>query len=81
MPAFAKTTSQFVVAAPGSDGWFEIIGVVRDVPNSGLREPSAPSMYIPYTLMLGDSVTLVIKTQRDPRTMIRTIREQVRNSP
>jgi len=37
VPAFAKTTSQFVVAAPGSDGWFEIIGVVRDVPNSGLR--------------------------------------------
>jgi hypothetical protein len=64
--------------APGSDGLFEIIGVARDVPNSGLRQPPAPLMYIPYTLMLGDQATLVVRTDGDPLAMTRTIQEKVR---
>ena len=66
------------VAAPGSDGWFEIIGVVGDTPNVGLHEPPAPSIYVPYTLMLGDSVNVILRTSRDPLSMTRSIREAVR---
>ena len=78
MPDYIKSPSPFWRAAPGSDGWFEIIGVAGDTPNVGLHEPPAPSIYVPYTLMLGDSVNVILRTSRDPLSMTRSIREAVR---
>ena len=78
MPDFAKPPNAFWRAAPGSDGWFEIIGVAGDTPNVGLREPPAPAIYVPYTLMLGDSVNVILRTRQDPLAMTRAIREAVR---
>jgi ABC-type antimicrobial peptide transport system permease subunit len=78
VPEFAKSTSQFVLAAPGTDGWIEIVGVVGDTPNAGLREPPAPAMYTPYTMMLGDMATVAIRTAVDPLTLARGVRERVR---
>jgi len=49
-----------------------------DTPNVGLREPPAPAMYIPYTMMLGDIATFAIRTTPDPLAMVRSIREQIR---
>ncbi len=78
MPDYIKSPSPFWRAAPGSDGWFEIIGVAGDTPNVGLHEPPAPSIYVPYTLMLGDSVNVILRTSHDPLSMTRSIREAVR---
>ncbi len=52
--------------------------MVGDTPNVGLHEPPAPSIYVPYTLMLGDSVHVILRTNRDPLSMTRSIREAVR---
>jgi hypothetical protein len=78
MPDYVKSPTYFRLAAPGSDGWFEIIGVVGDTPNVGLHEPPAPSIYVPYTLMLSDSLNVILRTSRDPLSMTRSIREAVR---
>jgi hypothetical protein len=78
MPAYIRSGAYFRLAAPGSDGWFEIIGVVGDTPNVGLHEPSAPSIYVPYTLMLTDTVNVILRTSHDPLSMTRSIREAVR---
>jgi predicted permease len=78
MPEYIKSPTYFRLAAPGSDGWFEIIGVVGDTPNVGLHEPPAPSIYVPYTLMLSDSLNMILRTSRDPLSMTRSIREAVR---
>jgi predicted lysophospholipase L1 biosynthesis ABC-type transport system permease subunit len=78
MPDYVKPPNPFRLAAPGSDGWFEIVGVVGDTPNVGLHEPPAPSIYVPYTLMLSDSLNVILRTSRDPRAMTRSIREAVR---
>jgi predicted lysophospholipase L1 biosynthesis ABC-type transport system permease subunit len=77
MPAYIQSTSNYRLPAPGSDGWFEIIGVVGDTPNVGLHEPPAPSIYVPYTLMLTDSVNVILRTSHDPLSMTRSIREAV----
>jgi predicted permease len=79
MPDFITSPSPYWRAAPGSDGWFEIIGVAGDTPNVGLHEPPAPSIYVPYTLMLGDSVNVILRTSHDPMPMTRSIREAVRS--
>jgi predicted permease len=65
------------LAAPGSDGWFEIIGVVGDTPNVGLHEPPTASIYVPYTLMLSDSLNVILRTSQDPLSMTRSIQEAV----
>jgi predicted permease len=78
MPDFLQSPSPFWRAAPGSDGWFEIIGVAGDTPDAGLHEPPAPSIYVPYTLMAGDAVNVILRTRHDPRSATRSIREAVR---
>lgn len=78
MPEYIKSPTYFRLAAPGSDGWFEIIGVVGDTPNVGLHEPPAPSIYVPYTLMLSDSLNVILRTSHDPLSMTRSVREAVR---
>jgi len=78
VPSYAASSSQFTLAAPGSDGWFDIVGIVGDTPNLGLHEPTAPALFVPHTLMLSDSATLILRTARDPLTMTRSIREAVR---
>jgi predicted permease len=78
MPDYVKPPNPFRLAAPGSDGWFEIVGVVGDTPNVGLHEPPAPSIYVPYTLMLSDSLNMILRTSRNPLAMTRSIREAVR---
>jgi len=66
-----------MLAAKGSNDWLEIVGVVGDTPNRGLREPVAPAVYLPYTLLMGDSMELVIRTESAPLTMVRAVREQI----
>ena len=78
MPEYLKSPTYFRLAAPGSDGWFEIVGVVGDTPNVGLHEPPAPSIYVPYTLMLSDSLNVILRTTHDSLSMTRSIREAVR---
>ncbi len=78
MPDYVTPPNPFRLAAPGSDGWFEIVGVVGDTPDVGLHEPPAPSIYVPYTLMLSDSLNVILRTSRDPLSMTRSIREAVR---
>lgn len=78
MPEYIQSPRYFRLPAPGSDGWFEIIGVVGDTPNVGLHEPPAPSIYVPYTLMLSDSLNVILRTSHDPLSMTRSIREAVR---
>jgi predicted permease len=77
MPDYVKPPNPYRLAAPGSDGWFEIVGVVGDTPNVGLHEPPAPSIYVPYTLMLSDSLNVLLRTSPDRLAMIRSIREAV----
>src|SRR4029078_10625838 len=38
----------------------------------------APSIYVPYTLMLSDSLNVILRTSPDPLPMTRSIREAVR---
>jgi predicted permease len=75
--SFVARRSQWMLNAPGRDGWFEVIGVVRDVPNRGLREPIAPAMYYPYTAALSDIAVLLVRTRGNPRAAERELRTAV----
>ncbi|MBM3778184.1 MAG: FtsX-like permease family protein [Acidimicrobiia bacterium] len=78
VPELARSSSQFVLAAPGADGWMEVVGVVGDTPNIGLHDAPAPAMYVPHTVMLGDGAVFAIRTTgAEPLALLRTVREQM----
>jgi putative ABC transport system permease protein len=64
--SFLERRPQWILQAPGRDGSFEVIGVLRDAPNQGLREPIAPAMYYPYTVALSDIAVLLVRTKESP---------------
>jgi len=76
LPGFTAFTS-WILAAKGSNDWLEVVGVAGGTPDRGLREPVAPAVYVPYTLLMGDSLNLVIRTETAPLAMVHAVREQV----
>jgi hypothetical protein len=71
----APNSSNF--QAPRNDGWVQIVGVVSDTPNDGLRDPVLPTVYVPYTLLIGIAYDVVVRTQGNPLSFVRSIRERV----
>jgi hypothetical protein len=50
--------------------WFEIVGVVGDVTNSGLQVPIEPEVWTPYTITASGPLVLMVRTSQDPGTMM-----------
>jgi putative ABC transport system permease protein len=72
-----KVRTSWTLQAPRNDGWVQIVGVVSDTPNDGLRDPVLPTVYVPYTLVANDAFDVVVRTEGDPLTFVRSIRERV----
>ena len=75
--AFVDQRVAWRLYAPGRDGWFEVVGVVRDTPNRGLLEPVAPAMYYPYTAALADMAVLIVRTKGNPAATERDLRAAI----
>jgi predicted permease len=67
----------YQLAATGSDGWLQIIGVVGDSLDDGLEKPVAPAVYAPYTLVTWLWTQVLVRTQTEPLAMLHSIRQQV----
>jgi hypothetical protein len=72
-----KNTPPGVTAQPGAAGWLQIIGVIEDKLDDGLRNPVMPEVFIPYTLAMWGYTQLLIHTDGPPTAMIHTIGQQV----
>jgi putative ABC transport system permease protein len=55
----------------------EIVGVVGDVKQEGLRVPTAPQVYEPFAQKPSGMFTLVVRGVGDPRTLSEAVREEV----
>lgn len=64
--------------APGIAGaWMQIVGVVADALDQGLRKPIKPAIYVPYTVKMYMYTQILIRTRIPPASMLRDIRAQV----
>jgi putative ABC transport system permease protein len=65
----------------GSSGqpWREIVGVIRDVHHRGLDEPSRPEMYFPFAQLPSPGLTLVLRTEGEPRGSVAAVASAVRS--
>jgi putative ABC transport system permease protein len=56
---------------------FEIIGVVADAKNRGLQDPAGPEIWIPYTVTGSAFRGILVRTAKDPLTMLKAVRHEV----
>jgi len=73
-----RATTAWALAAPGNDGWVQIVGVAADVPNVGLNRSAAPAIYVPYTLVASDSVRIIARGADRPYPVIHAVAEEVK---
>jgi predicted permease len=58
--------------------WLQIVGVVGDARNDGLRNPPRPAAYVPYTFSMPEGTQILARSQVPPATLLHAIREQLR---
>jgi hypothetical protein len=79
LPDFTAFTS-WMLAHPGSNDWLQVLGVVGSTPNDGLAKSAVPAVYLPYSLVLGDSFNLAVLTVGNPLSLAHAIREAVHSA-
>ena len=72
-----KNEPPYAPAAAGSEGWLQIVGVVADARNDGLRNPIKPAVYVPYTLRLRMFTQILVRTRMAPLSVLRDVRAQL----
>lgn len=72
-----KGEPPFQLAPSGGDGWFQVIGIVNDARNDGLRNPILPSAYVPYTIMMPMFTQILVRTSVPPLSILHAVREQI----
>ena len=66
-----------IPAAPTSTPVLTIVGVIADTRNDGLRNPTLPAVYAPYTLLAPPNRTLALRTQTEPMQFLNAVRERM----
>ncbi|HLK49053.1 MAG TPA: ABC transporter permease [Bryobacteraceae bacterium] len=72
-----KAMPPYSPAAPGSDDWLQIIGVVADVRDDGLRKPVKPGIYVPYAISMRMFTQILIRARGEPLALLRQVRREV----
>ncbi|MCP3102295.1 ABC transporter permease [Myxococcus sp. K15C18031901] len=62
----------------GGDAAKEVVGVVRDVRHSSLGAAPTPEVYVPHTQFPLNALTLILRTSREPLSLVSSVRAEVR---
>ncbi len=68
----------FSPAVPDSNNWLQIIGVVADARDDGLRKPIKPAVYVPFTLQMRVWTQILIRTHAAPLSILNRVRAEVK---
>ena len=64
-------------SAPGATSWLQIIGIVADSRDDGMRSPIRSAIYVPYSLRVWMGTQILVKTRVPPLSTIKDIRAQI----
>ena len=73
-----KGQPPFGQAVPESDGWLQIIGVVGDARDDGLRKPIKPAVYVPFTFRMGMWTQILVRARIAPLAILNRVRAEVK---
>jgi len=67
-----------VLSAPGiAEAWLQIVGIVADARDAGLRTAIQPAAYVPWTLCMWEYTQILVRSDAPPLTLLHTIRKQL----
>jgi predicted permease len=67
-----------VLSAPDvADSWLQIVGIVADSRNDGLKNPIKPGVFIPYTLSMSQGTQILVRSEVPPLTLLHEVRAQL----
>jgi len=67
-----------ILSAPKiADSWLQIVGIVDDARNDGLRDPIKPAVYVPYTLTMSPGTQILVRSEVPPLTLLHAVQKQV----
>jgi putative ABC transport system permease protein len=56
---------------------FEIIGIISDARNQGIRDPLMPEAFIPYTLTGAFERGILVRTATEPSALLNSVRREI----
>jgi len=65
---------------PVADAWFEVVGVVADVRNQGLRDKIEPEVWVPYNVTGSAARGILVRTAGDPMALTKTVEQEIWNT-
>ena len=72
-----KNEPPYTLAAPGSDGPMQMIGVVADALDDGLDKPVKPAIFLPYSLYMWMRTQILVESRVDPQSILHSVRRQI----
>lgn len=72
-----KDEPPYRLAVPGSDSWLQIVGVIVDKRDDGLRNPVLPEVFVPYTMTMGMWTQILVRSDSNPLRLLHAIGVQV----
>jgi ABC-type antimicrobial peptide transport system permease subunit len=67
----------YILAAPDAAGWLQIVGVVADKLDDGLRKPIQPEVFLPSTTFMGMGMQILVRSEVSPLTLLHSVGAQV----
>jgi putative ABC transport system permease protein len=67
----------FNLAAPEATGWLQIVGVIMDKRDDGLRKPIVPEAFVPYLLSMRMWTQILVRSQVPPLSLLHAVGAEV----
>ena len=75
--AALKDQPPYTRTAAGSDSWMQIIGIVADSRDDGLRKAVMPAVYVPFTVNMWMFTQILVRTRIAPLALLHDVRARI----
>lgn len=75
-----KDEPPFVTSASGADSWLQIVGIIADKRDDGLKNPILPEVFVPYTLSMRMWTQILVRSDQSPLKLLHAIGMQVNSA-
>ena len=78
IPLLAKPQGNLLMPAKGGTPAITVVGILANTKNVDMRSPTAPAVFVPYTLVAPPGRMIAIRTEGSPMALLNSVREAVR---
>ena len=72
-----KSDPPYIQAIPESNRWLQVIGVVADARDEGLRDPVKPAVFVPFDLWMTVNTQILVRTYVAPLASLNRVRAAI----